>query len=437
MRMAYTVKDILRAEVKPALGCTEPVAVALGAAAAASLLPGGRIDSIEVWVDPNTFKNGLVVSIPGTKGLSGLDLAAALGAIGGDPRLGLEVLRPVDEGVVRRARELLARGAVKIHLFAEPGLHIRTVLVGGGRRAESVIRGFHDRIVRLALDGRELRDSPLLSDSRKEDAVNSLEGWLRGLSLEELLRLLGDLDEEDLEFLELGIVYNLRLAKYGLEHGPGLGVGKALERLAREGILKKDMVLQAKIITSAAADARMAGVKLPAMASAGSGNHGLTAVLPIWAVKDFIGCEHRRILEAICLSHLVTAYIKAHTGRLSAVCGCSVAAGSGAAAGVAYLMGGDLQEIASAINNLIGDLAGVICDGAKESCALKVGTAAGTAVQAALLATRGISVRPNCGLIGERVEETVEGLGLLSREGMREADPVVLRIIRARYPFVR
>ncbi|RLA82356.1 MAG: serine dehydratase subunit alpha family protein, partial [Deltaproteobacteria bacterium] len=274
--MAYTVKDILRAEVKPALGCTEPVAVALGAAAAASLLPGGRIDSIEVWVDPNTFKNGLVVSIPGTKGLSGLDLAAALGAIGGDPRLGLEVLRPVDEGVVRRARELLARGAVKIHLFAEPGLHIRTVLVGGGRRAESVIRGFHDRIVRLALDGRELRDNPLLSDSRKEDAVDSLEGWLRGLSLEELLRLLGDLDEEDLEFLELGIVYNLRLAKYGLEHGPGLGVGKALERLAREGILKKDMVLQAKIITSAAADARMAGVKLPAMASAGSGNHGLT-----------------------------------------------------------------------------------------------------------------------------------------------------------------
>lgn len=436
MRMAYTVKDILRAEVKPALGCTEPVAVALGAAAAASLLPGGRIDSIEVWVDPNTFKNGLVVSIPGTKGLSGLDLAAALGAIGGDPRLGLEVLRPVDEGVVRRARELLARGAVKIHLFAEPGLHIRTVLVGGGRRAESVIRGFHDRIVRLALDGRELRDNPLLSDSRKEDTVDSLEGWLRELSLEELLRLLGDLDEEDLEFLELGIVYNLRLAKYGLEHGPGLGVGKALERLAREGILKKDMVLQAKIITSAAADARMAGVKLPAMASAGSGNHGLTAVLPIWAVKDFIGCEHRRILEAICLSHLVTAYIKAHIGRLSAVCGCSVAAGSGAAAGVAYLMGGDLQEIASAINNLIGDLAGVICDGAKESCALKVGTAAGTAVQAALLATRGISVRPNCGLIGERVEETVEGLGLLSREGMREADPVLLRIMRARYPFV-
>ena len=436
--MDYTVKDVLKAEVRPALGCTEPVAVALGAAAAASLLAGGQIDSIEVWVDPNTFKNGLAVSIPGTRGLSGLDLAAALGAVGGDPGLGLEVLRPVDEEALERAKELLGRGAVKIHLFSEPGLHVKTVLRAEGHRATSVIKGLHDRIVRLALDDREIKESPLLSELEEGqgEPLGFLEGWLKGLSLEELVGMTGDLDGEDLEFRELGVIYNLRLAAYGLRHGPGLGVGKALEMLVRERLIKRDMVLQAKIITSAAADARMAGVKLPAMASAGSGNHGLTAVLPIWAVKDFVQCDHRKVLEAVCLSHLVTAYVKAHIGRLSAVCGCSVAAGSGAAAGVTYLMGGDLRQIAGAINNLIEDLAGVICDGAKEACALKVGTAAGTAVQAALLALKGISVSPRDGLVGERVEQTVKNLGLLSREGMTEADRTVLRIVMAKQPVV-
>lgn len=172
----------------------------------------------------------------------------------------------------------------------------------------------------------------------------------------------------------------------------------------------------------------MAGVKLPAMSSAGSGNHGLTAVLPIWAVKEFIECEKKSILEAIGLSHIITAYVKAHTGRLSAVCGCSIAAGAGATAGVTYLLGGDVQHIAGAITILTEDLAGIICDGAKAGCALKLATAAGTAVQAALFSLQGVNVQSD-GIIGTSLEQTTQNIGVLSTKGMIETDRTILRIM--------
>jgi L-cysteine desulfidase len=207
-------------------------------------------------------------------------------------------------------------------------------------------------------------------------------------------------------------------------------VGKTLERLVIEGLLKKDMILEARMITSAAADARMSGVKLPAMSSAGSGNHGLTAVLPIWALKKFVNSNETKVyLKAIALSHIITSYIKAYTGRLSAVCGCSVAAGAGAAAGIAYLMGGNISHIAGAIKNLIEDLAGIICDGAKNSCALKLSTAAGTAVQAALFALHGIDVKESDGIIDHSPERTMQNVGKLSTDGMIETDRTILQIM--------
>ena len=257
-----------------------------------------------------------------------------------------------------------------------------------------------------------------------------LEGWIKTLSLKELVDLLEDLDGDDLEFLESGIEINLRLSRYGLKHGPGLGIGLGLERLAREGIVSRDMVLAARILTSAAADARMSGAKLPAMSSGGSGNHGLTAILPLVAVNKYItDSSQEKMLRAVALSHLVTAYVKAHTGRLTAICGCSVAAGAGAAAGVTYLMGGSLTHISGAIKNIIGDLAGVICDGAKDSCAMKLSTAAGAAVQASLFSLHGIFVQSTDGIIGMTPEKTMENVGILSSKGMIEADRTILGIM--------
>jgi L-cysteine desulfidase len=271
----------------------------------------------------------------------------------------------------------------------------------------------------------------LLSGGR-EDGKNELaevEGWVKELSLKRILELLDDLDSEDMAFLEESVRYNMRLTEYGLKYGPGLGVGKTLERLVRQRLIKKDMILAARMLTSAAADARMAGVKLPAMSSAGSGNHGLTAVLPIWAVKAFIECEEKSVLKAIGLSHIITAYVKAHTGRLSAVCGCSIAAGAGATAGVTYLLGGNIQHIAGAITNLTEDLAGIICDGAKASCALKLATAAGTAVQAALFSLQGVNVQSIDGIIGTSWEQTTQNIGTISTVGMIETDRTILKIM--------
>ena len=431
--MAFTIKDILQLEVAPALGCTEPVAVALGAAAAASLLDDRTIDHIEVWADPNIYKNGMAVVIPGTGGMIGLDAAAAVGTFGGDAGLGLEVLDSLDDDAVKKAREMLASGNVEVHLIEETGLHIKTTLTSGSKKAESEIKELHTNIISLKLNGVPVTDSPLLScvsSSADKSTLATMEAWLMGLSLDDIYELIDDIDADDLEFLKKGVEYNVKLAEHGLKYGSGLGIGKAIERLLKQKILVKDMATSARILTSAAADARMSGVNLPAMSSAGSGNHGLTAILPIWAIKDFVDHDEETVLRAIGLSHIITAYVKAHTGRLSAVCGCSVAAGAGATAGITYLVGGNVDHMAGAIKNIMEDLAGVICDGAKAGCALKLNTAAGAAVQAALFSLQGINVQDTDGIIGDSTKQTVQNLGTLSHQGMVETDRTILQIMR-------
>ncbi len=430
--MKFTVKDILDMEVTLALGCTEPVAIALGAAAAASLLPEKEFDTIEIWIDPNIYKNGMAVIIPGSGDMQGLDTAAALGAYGGDPDRGLEVLASLDDDTIKKASQLLKANSVTVHLREEKGLYVQTKITAGENIAESLIVDLHSNIISLKLNGKEVQDSPLLSKAGKKDGKHplaELETWLRELTLAEILELTGDLDEDDLNFLEEGVTHNLALAEHGLKYGTGLGIGKAIDRLLKQKLLTKDMATSAKRLTSAAADARMGGVNLPAMSSAGSGNHGLTAILPIWAVKDFVDHDRETILRAIGLSHIITAYVKAHTGRLSAVCGCSVAAGAGATAGITYLIGGDAGHMEGAIKNIMEDLAGVICDGAKAGCAIKLNTAAGAAVQAALFSLQGVNVQDTDGIIGHSTRKTIQNMGELSHEGMVETDKTILKIM--------
>ena len=431
--MSFTVKDIFKIEVAPALGCTEPVAIALGAAACAFLAKKDELKSLKVWVSPNIYKNGIAVSIPGTNGLSGLDLSSALGAFGGDPLLKLEVLAPVDEDSKKKAVDFVHNKNVSVEIAEEKtGVYIKTILKAGKNIYESVIEGVHDNIVSLKKNHKQVENSDLVSKGSNGKGGNELlrlEAWLKQKSLAELLDLVDDFDREDLDFLEKGVEYNLALADYGLKHGVGLGIGKALQRMVRLKLLTNDMVLAARILTSAAADARMSGVKLPAMSSAGSGNHGLTAILPIWAVKDFVDIDKDTILKAIGLSHIVTAYVKAYTGRLSAICGCSVAAGAGATVGVTYLLGGNITHISGAIKNLTEDLAGVICDGAKAGCALKLVTAAGAAVQAALFSLQGVVVEATDGIIADSPEQTMQNIGILSTKGMIETDRTILKIM--------
>ncbi len=428
----YTIKDVLRLEVAPALGCTEPAAVALCTAVAASLLKDKTLESIELWLSSSIYKNAFAVVIPGTDEAVGIELAAALGYACGDPDLKLEVLAPVDSDATKRARDLVASGRVKVNLLKDKsGIYIRARLQGDGEVAEAAIEETHDNLTSLRYNDEAVTEHPLLSGfGASHSAVQELEEFLKRQTVVELLAMVENMDADDFDFVRRGVTYNVDLANHGLAFGSGLGVGKTLERLAREKLVQRDMMLAARILTSSACDARMSGVKLPAMSSGGSGNHGLTAILPIWAVKDYVdGVAEKDVLKAIGLSHIITAYIKSHTGRLSAVCGCSVAAGAGATAGVTYLLGGNVYHIASAIKNLIVDLAGVICDGAKVSCSFKLATAAGTAVQSALFALHGISVAASDGIIGLTPEQTMRNMGQISTEGMIETDRTILSIL--------
>lgn len=430
-RTDYTLKDILRMEVAPALGCTEPAAVAL-AAATASVLLDRQFDALELWLDPNTYKNGVAVAIPGAQGHTGIDLAAALGAFGGDPQRQLEVLESLSSEHVATAVEFVRAHRPETHLVeSTEGIYVRVLARGQVGQAEVTIERLHDQITAIRLNGQDVDQDFVLGEGQHERGeTEALERWLTGQSLGALVELVSGADADDLSFLADGVEYNMKLADSGLIYGSGLGVGSTLERLVREGLIKKDMVMAARILTSAAADARMSGAPLPAMSSAGSGNHGLTAILPIKAVSEYItGTGEEEMLRAIALSHIITAYVKAHTGRLSAVCGCSIAAGAGATAGVAYLMGGNVTHIAAAIKNLLADLAGVICDGAKASCALKLETAAGVAVQSALFALHGLDVKGTDGIVATTPEQTMKNVSQLSTQGMIEADRTILQIM--------
>ncbi len=435
MTQQYSIKDILKIEVAPALGCTEPAAVALCTAAAGTLLSNkspDKLDKMDLWLSPNIYKNAFAVAIPGTAGETGIDLAGALGYCCGDPTRKLEVLAPTTNEALCAARQLIKDQKIAVHLLREKtGIYIKAGLSVNGETAEAEIEGTHDNLIGLKLNDQPVQSHPLLAKTDHDQCtIGKLEDYLSHLSLEELLALVENMDEEDYEFVMRGVEYNLELARHGLAFGSGLGIGKTLERLTREGLIKKDMVLAARMLTSAACDARMAGAKLPAMSSAGSGNHGLTAVLPVWAVRDYLNdLNEKDVLKAIALSHIVTGYIKAHTGRLSAVCGCSIAAGAGAAAGIACLMGGNLYHIAGAIKNLISDLAGVICDGAKAGCSLKLATAAGTAVMSALYSLHGINVKDSDGIVALTPEQTMRNMGAISTQGMIETDQTILRIM--------
>lgn len=435
--MGYTFKDVLRLEVGPALGCTEPVAVALAAAAAATVLPPKEIELIKVSVDAGVFKNGLGVCIPGTGGLRGLDLAAALGALGGDPGQRMQVLSAVDAELLQRARELVLAGRVQVELCQEQkGLFVQVDILAGGNKARAAIQGQHDRLVELSLNNQPESLDNILSQTAgdNQDQLPRLENWLACQDLPQLIKLSQNLDQDDLDYLYTGVEHNLALAEYGLNQAPGLAVGANLQKLVQQGLLQEDMQLRAQILTAAAADARMSGAGLPAMSSAGSGNNGLTAILPVWAAKHYLQAAQEELLAGIALSHTLTIAIKAKIGRLTPVCTCSIAAGAGAAAGLAKVMQGDQTQILAAVLNLLQDLTGIICDGAKPGCALKLATAAGSAVKSALLALQGVHV-PACeGLSAETFPQAIDNLALFCAKGMQGAERTVLEVLQKKYP---
>lgn len=414
--------EILKSEVVPALGCTEPVAVALACAAAANRRKG--IKRIKVCVSPNIYKNGMSVGIPGLKEV-GLDAAASIGAVAGEYSLGLQVLNNITQDDIQKYRSLMEEDIVEISV-SDNGekLYVEALIETECGSGKCIIKGSHSNIVFLEENGVVKIQKDFESKSSKSPTEK-----LMGLKIKELVDLISGLEYEDIKFLLEGAVMNKKAAEYGLREKPGMGIGAAIKEYMDKGVLADDIYHTAQAYTAAASDTRMSGYFMPVMSSAGSGNHGLTAILPVVATGERIGAGEEEIARALAMSHAITIFIKNYTGRLSALCGCGVAAATGAAAAIAYLLKGDEKQIEGTIKNIIADVSGMICDGAKPGCALKLSTAAGSAVKSALLALQGSIVPSDNGIVADSCEETIANLGKVSSPGMLETDRVILQVM--------
>ena len=434
--------EIIHREVKPALGCTEPIAVALAVAKAVEIITencpctcpeGWRMGAdfrLDVAVSANILKNGMGVGIPGT-GMVGLPVAAALGAVCGESARGLEVLASLSEAGVSRAKELVAGGKVRISVApTDRLLYVKaTVSVDGQAEASAeldphayaVIEDDHDRIVETSFADKIL----MSSESGAAAADHSAED--DALSVREILSFAESVAYEDIAFILDDRRLNLALAREGLRGDYGLRVGKAIRENQAE-VFGDDFMSFAMGMTAAASDARMAGSTLPAMSNSGSGNQGITVSMPVIAYAMKYGVDDERLARALILSNLVAIHIKTFLGKLSALCGCVVAS-TGSACGIVWLQGGGYEQICSAIKNMTGNITGMVCDGAKVGCAMKVASGVSCAVQSAVLAMRGTCIPSTDGIIDDDVEKTIRNLGAIGSAGMKTADKMILDIM--------
>lgn len=422
--MEKLIIEILKNEVKPAMGCTEPIAVAYAAAKAREILGKNTFDKMVVKVSPNFYKNGLAVGIPHTS-FVGLDIAAIVGFIDGDASNGLEVLKDVRDKKIEHADQLIPKVEFSL-IDTDESVYIHVQVQSGNENADVIIEGKHDQIVAIRKNGHLIhRDQSNLKDQKSLDLSSFYE-----LKVMDIVETVEKMDDESLEFMLEGYQMNKAIASEGLRVKHGFGIGYNIKSLVDEGILGDNLVNHASVLTAAASDARMDGVNMPVMSSNGSGNNGITAILPIVAYAEKNEVSKERIAKAIAISHLINNYIKKEIGRLSAMCSCSVSAGSSASAALVWLKGGSGKAIEGTIKNMIGNVSGMICDGAKRGCAIKLSTAANLSVLNAELSMRGSIVGHKNGIVNHTVEKTIKNLGILSRKGMKLTDTVILDIMK-------
>lgn len=414
MELTQSYLTLLREETLPAIGCTEPVAVALCAAEASACLLKEPY-RLHLEVSPYILKNGMHVGIPGTAGLTGLDLACALGSLLPHPEKQMTILGDVSDEKLSKAKAIVQSGSVSVRSADTPykvWVDVR-IDAADGHWARAVIQGTHTHVLLVEKDGQPLRtDRCQESESRNMPAI----------TLESVYAFATTVSQADLEFLDEIIRVNTRIACEGLARDYGLCVGRHLAN-------SPDAAQQVIAVTAAAADARMSGCQLPVMTNMGSGNQGITASLPVIETAHLLGASREQLLRALAISELVAMEVKTHIGRLSALCGCSIAAAIGAASAMVFLRGGNFEQIAYAVNMMVGDVTGIICDGAKPGCALKIATAVSAAQRAAVLALSLEHTVQPYGIVSSDVEATIQNLGTLGRDGMGNANDVVLRMM--------
>lgn len=420
---------LIKREVVPAMGCTEPMAVSLCVAYATEDL-GCEPEDIQVFLSANILKNAMGVGIPGT-GMVGLPIAIALGALAGKSKYQLEVLRDVTPEDVRRGQAFIAKGCIHIQLKQDivavmgydEKLYIEVICKAGNRTATAIIAREHTH----RIDPSTLATSGSAASSACD--ANRLDGEAEAaLTLRDVYRFATETPLEDLEFINEARRLNEAAAEEALKGNYGHCLGKTLSRPLGRGIMGESMFSHILSKTSAACDARMAGAKIPVMSNSGSGNQGIAATLPVVVFAEENHNTEEELTRALTLSHLTAIYIKLSLGRLSALCGCVVAS-TGSSCGITYLMGGNYEQVAYSVKNMIANLAGMVCDGAKPSCALKVSSGVATAVLSAMLAVQNTHVSSVEGLIEDDVDRCIHNLTRLGSDGMNETDKMVLDIM--------
>lgn len=413
--------DLINREVVPAIGCTEPIAVALCTARAAETLGAGP-EKIAVRLSANILKNAMGVGIPGT-GMIGLPIAVALGALIGRSEYRLEVLRDVTPEAVERGREMIGRRCISIGLKEGvcEKLYIEAEVEAAGHRAVAVIAGGHTDFVFVS------RDGEVLFDKRTPAGCDEEAGEVP-LTLARVWDFAMTSPVEELRFILETRRLNMAAAERSLAGEYGHCVGRTLRCDRERKVMGDSLFTRILSYTSAACDARMAGAMIPVMSNSGSGNQGIAATLPVAVYADEVHASEEQTIRALALSHLTVIYIKQSLGRLSALCGCVVAA-TGSSCGITYLMGGGYEQAAAAVKNMIANLTGMICDGAKPSCAMKLTSGVSTAVLSAMMAMDGRCVSSVEGIIEEDVDRCIRNLTAIGREGMDETDRLVLRIM--------
>lgn len=407
---------LVQREVVPAIGCTEPMAVALCTAKATENL-GGRPQQIDVYLSANILKNAMGVGIPGT-GMIGLPIAIALGAIIGKSDYQLEVLKDLTPDALEEGKQFVKENRISIQLKENicDKLYIEVIARDGQHMGKAIIAGSHTRFV-----------DEYTAASGEEDDPNG--------DLPMNLRLVYDFATtaplDEIRFIMKTREYNMNAAREALKGNYGHNLGKTIERPMSKGIFGNSIFCHIISRTASACDARMGGAMIPVMSNSGSGNQGICATNPVCVYAKENENTEEELIRALMLSHLTAIYIKQSLGKLSALCGC-VVAGIGSSVGITYLMGGDYEHCCRAVKNMIANLTGMLCDGAKPSCSLKIASGVSTAVMSALLAIEGKCVTSAEGIVDDCVDKTIHNLTAIGADAMCLTDDLVLRIMTSK-----
>lgn len=411
----------LKKEVVPSEGCTEPIAIAYAASIAAEHLKG-EIKEVNIYLSKNVIKNALGVGIPGTGGV-GIEIAAALGISIQKSYKKLTILSNFTENELKKAKEIVDKNIINIkQKNTHKALYIEVELLSETSKAKVIIEDTHTNVTLIECDDEIIMDN-------NSEVSEDLEEDYKLFKIADIYNFAKEADFDDIKFILESAKMNEKVSEEGLKGDYGLQVGSKIIQKGNFNLFSNDASNKIIAASAAASDARMDGCAMPIMTTAGSGNQGIACSIPVAQTARLLDKSEEELARALVLSNLVTIRIKKHMGRLSPLCGAGIAGATGASCGITYLLGGNLENINYCINNMISDLSGMICDGAKETCALKIATGTNAAIQCANLAINGISATANDGIVAKDVEETIESIETLIQNGFKNVDDTILNIM--------